>query len=217
MEVSCAEARIRSLCYNLHPLDLRRLAEEPDIGDVLPGIANTIPTLLLSECCLTYIPSSTSGAILDYFSRHLSRRFWLPSDGPVHIQTSKKEPDPTFAVILYEPLNPTDPFGRTMISNLSARNITLPGFEGVPELSGHWTRLREHCSMSSREGGHVGGCEVVKWWDSHVPEEEKDRLRRVEGLDEEEEWMLLAGHYGFAWGWRGGDQPLKGVWREFER
>jgi len=36
-----------------------------------------------------------------------------------------------------------------------------------------------------------------------ITEKERERVEKLEWLDEIEEWKLLAGHYCVAWGWRG--------------
>lgn len=44
---------------------------------------------------------------------------------------------------------------------------------------------------------------VDKLWERWVSTGEKERLDGLEGLDEVEEWQLLAAHYIVAWGSRG--------------
>lgn len=159
------------------------------MSDLLPGVEPNTPTLILSECCLTYLAVEAANAILSNLTRYLR----TPSASP-------SSHAPTLAILLYEPLHPDDPFGRTMASNLSARGISLPSLASLPTFESHWQRLR-----GSFQAEKWGGMEVRRWWEGRVSAEEKDRLRRVEGLDEEEEWELLAGHYGFIWGWSGRD------------
>ncbi|KAI9663318.1 MAG: carboxy methyl transferase for protein phosphatase 2A [Alyxoria varia] len=250
----------------------------------LPGLDPHLPTLLLSECCLTYFEPSVSSRLLERFSRALaqpespsppaaststptatttaqthssssvadlpttSRATSAPdlhAQPPVTQQRhndnhqEKSTPNrnrnrPSLAILLYEPLHPSDPFGRTMTSNLAARGISMPSVYAYPTIGSQHKRLRgcffpspsSSTSYASAEGGgeeggsagadevnggdvRLEGCEVVEWWDERVDEGEKDRLRRAEGLDEEEEWRLLAGHYGFVWGSRGGRRFLK--------
>ncbi|KAL9092191.1 MAG: hypothetical protein Q9159_000950 [Coniocarpon cinnabarinum] len=188
--VSEEGTRLASPAYNLHPLDLRKLGKANSQTDtdeltsdqklaLLPGVDPERPTLLASECCLTYLNSSVTVSIL----RNLSNDILKPST-PI-------------SIILYEPLHPDDAFGRTMTSNLSARGISLPGLEACPTLKAHEERLKA-CGFETS-----GGMLVKKWWRTKVSDDEKDYLRNLEGLDEEEEWELLAGHYGFIWGSRG--------------
>jgi len=136
--------------------------------------------------CLTYLPAATSTALLTHITN-------------VHV------PNPApFYVILYEPLHPNDAFGQTMVRNLSARRIALPGLEAYPTMEAQRERLRQV--------GFTGGQKGVSMkdvWDGWVSWREKERLMVLEGLDEEEEWVLLAGHYGVVWAWRG-EEGLEG-------
>lgn len=144
------------------------------------------PTLLLSEMCLTYLPAATSTALLNHIASVL-----VPDPAPLY-------------VLLYEPLHPHDAFGLTMVRNLSARRIALPGLDAYPTMEAQRERLRE----AGFTGGQMG-VSMTEVWDRWVSMEEKERLRALEGLDEEEEWVLLAGHYAVIWGWRG-DEALAG-------
>jgi len=158
---------------------------------------------MLSECCLTYLPATTSTALLTHFATTL-----MPRPTPLE-------------VVMYEPLHPHDVFGKTMRANLASRGISMPGVDAFPDLDAHGRRLSEVLGKgesgqgnTAREDGEQGetgrGKESVEsegWtikdvWDSMVNVEEKERLRRCEMVDEEEEWVLLAGHYGVIRGWR---------------
>lgn len=79
----------------------------------------------------------------------------------------------------------------------------MPSLLELETLDAHGRRLTG-CLQAGNEGV-VGwnGLEVRRVWKEWVSEEEKERLRVLEGLDEEEEWELLAGHYGVVWAWRG--------------
>lgn len=190
---------LASASYHVHAVDLRGLASAlPDASSTattpppgnahtapphtpsLPSLSSDTPTLLLAECCLTYLDPPTSTSLLTHFTQTL-----IPAPTPL-------------AIILYEPLYPHDAFGRTMRANLASRGIALPGLEAVPTLTAHAERLRGVGFVDEARG-----CEVGRVWAEWVGPEEKERLRRVEGLDEEEEWVLLAGHYGVVWGARG--------------
>lgn len=166
----------------IHGLDLRELASFSTY--TIPDLEPSLPTMIISEMCLAYLPAPTSSLIL----RNLLQQ--LPTSRSVEI-------------LLYEPLNPNDAFGRTMVQNLAARSIELPGMLELPDLEAHRERLRDV--------GFKGGSEewnVRQIWDGWISSEEKERLRGCEMVDEEEEWYLLSEHYGLIWGRRGGEAIL---------
>ncbi|SPQ20068.1 e81a83fa-b80e-471c-8f6d-2bcac709177b [Thermothielavioides terrestris] len=153
----------------LHGLDLRTLTAT---SAVLPQLLPDAPTLLLSECCLCYLAPSEASALLGIFSSGLlcSR---------------------SLAVVLYEPVQPHDAFGRTMVSNLAARGIAMPTLEAYPTPADQERRLLAEAGLARAR------CRTVdRIWDAWVRDEEKERVDALEGgLDEVEEWRLLAGHY----------------------
>ena len=163
--------------YRLHALDLRDLtAKSPPI---IPQLDPDLPTLLLSECCLCYLPPDAATSVLQYFTMHLN--------GPI-------------ALILYEPVRPYDAFGKTMVSNLGSRGIHLQTLKRYSTLESQRQRLR----LAGFTAGQ-GARDVHQLWESDewVSQAEKSRVEKLEWLDEVEEWKLLASHYCVAWGWRG--------------
>lgn len=51
---------------------------------------------------------------------------------------------------------------------------------------------------------------IYNYW---MGEDEKERIAKLEMLDEMEEWQLLARHYCIAWGWRdAGDGNVFSGW-----
>ena len=196
LQIALDKTSLASPAYHVHAVDLRDLAsvvpqsssaldndrrDEPMTARFTPPapIASEIPTLILAECCLTYLDTTVSRTLLQHFTRAL-----IPEPTPL-------------VIVLYEPINPHDAFGRTMRQNLSARGIELHGLAGVPTLAAHKERLHGLGFIEAQ------GLEIRQVWDRWISQDEKDRLRGVEGLDEEEEWVLLAGHYGIIWGTRG--------------
>ncbi|KAK4140636.1 S-adenosyl-L-methionine-dependent methyltransferase [Dichotomopilus funicola] len=170
----------------LHGLDLRTLTpSSPLLLNFLP----TAPTLILSECCLCYLPVEHTTALLAHFTTNLS---------------STPPATPSLAIVLYEPILPHDPFGKTMVSNLAARGIRMPTLEAFPTPADQEARLRG-AGFTATRSRTVDGI-----WDRWVDEAEKERVDGLEGgLDEVEEWRLLAGHYIVAWGWRGEKADLE--------
>lgn len=173
--------------YLCHGLDLRKLHEagrkasdeDGEDGDekesLIPGLRSNIPTLLISECCLCYLsPQEASGA-LAYFTSRIAN----------------------LATVIYEPIRPHDAFGQVMVSNLAARRIRMPTLSIYREPGDQADRLRAAGFDAVR---HMSIGDI---WSAWVGTDEKERLDEVEGLDEVEEWQLLAAHYIVVWGSRG--------------
>ena len=162
--------------YYCHGLDLRSFSEETeDEPIILPGLRPDVPTLILSECCLCYLSGREASKTLEYF-------------------TSKM---PNLATIIYEPTKPDDAFGKIMVSNLAARNIKMP------TLSLYRIGRDQEQRLSQAGFDLVRHVTVEQIWNTWVTPEEKERVDSLEGLDEVEEWQLLADHYVVVWGSRG--------------
>ncbi|KAL6710584.1 carboxy methyl transferase for protein phosphatase 2A [Coniothyrium glycines] len=169
--------------YNIHALDLRDLVR-PDSEHTLaelPNLNPDTPTLILSEMCLVYLQPDTVQSI----TQTLLNVFLKPTTPA--------------SLVLYEPILPTDAFGRTMISNLQTRNIYLPTLAAYPGLDDQRTRLQDY---GFKAGAKVADTSHI--WRHWVPENEKERVAGLEFLDELEELELLLRHYCIAWGWRDG-------------
>ncbi|KAK8080473.1 S-adenosyl-L-methionine-dependent methyltransferase [Apiospora hydei] len=139
------------------------------------GLQSDIPTLLVSECCLCYLQTSLGKDVIKHFTEQMQ----------------------DLSIIIYEPVKPEDPFGKQMVANLAARRIHMPTLEMYREPADQETRLTEAGFQTSK------AMTVEAIWKQWVSPEEKERVDELEGLDEVEEWNLLADHYVVAWGWRG--------------
>jgi [phosphatase 2A protein]-leucine-carboxy methyltransferase len=169
-------AGLHSEDYHIHQMDLRRL---PDADVPLRDIDPTLPTLIISECCLIYLSPTSADLVLSYFHA------LFPPNTPL-------------AIAIYEPIRPSDAFGRTMVANLTARGIHLQTLEKYASLAAQRDRLRD-C-------GFDGGAEAVDVeliWRRWLGAAERERLEGLEWMDEVEEFTLFARHYCVAWGWRG--------------
>ncbi|EAA66818.1 hypothetical protein AN9438.2 [Aspergillus nidulans FGSC A4] len=190
---------LHSPAYHIHAVDLRTLAQKGE-GDKSTGqdpgrrlqdfVDTTLPTLLLSECCLIYLSPNDAAGVVRYFTHTLF---------PASQETE------TLALVLYEPIRPDDAFGRTMVANLATRGIQLQTLHQYASLGAQRQRLREH----GFNGGQAAA-DVDFLWERWVAEEEKERVAALEMLDEVEEWKLLAQHYCVAWGWRDGSTRFTG-------
>lgn len=198
MEISVDGTKLVSPNYHIHPIDLCTLStvestsstQAPSIA--LSSIDTSLPTLLISECCLIYLEPAAADAVLDYFTQ------LFPTDTPL-------------GLIIYEPINPFDSFGEVMVSNLAARGIVLQTLQKYHSLSAQTARLRKHGFSGGARAADVG------WlWESWISAEEKERIAALEMVDEVEEWKLLARHYSVVWGWRGQDESVWKKWKELQ-
>jgi [phosphatase 2A protein]-leucine-carboxy methyltransferase len=169
--------------YHLHAVDLR------DLPSSLPGLASDLPTLILSECCLCYMPPDQATTAISYFTTRITN---------------------SVGFVAYEPVRPFDAFGKTMVSNLASRGIHMQTLKRYSSLDAQRQRLR--LAGFDKQGAR----DIHQIWDSQdwVPEAERERVERLEWLDEVEEWKLLASHYCVAWGWRG--ECLETAWSDIE-
>ncbi|KAL2855909.1 S-adenosyl-L-methionine-dependent methyltransferase [Aspergillus pseudoustus] len=201
--ISDAGDALHSPIYHIHPIDLRTLAHQAEgstsedlVARLRETVDTTLPTLILSECCLVYLSPDEAAGVVRYFTQTL----FTPSN--------KSE---TLALVLYEPIRPDDAFGRTMVANLATRGIQLQTLHEYASLEAQRVRLRQQ----GFDGGQAAA-DVDFLWERWVSEEEKERVAGLEMLDEMEEWKLLAQHYCVAWGWREGCAQFDG-WGDLEK
>jgi [phosphatase 2A protein]-leucine-carboxy methyltransferase len=165
--------------YYCHGVDLRQLPDPSSESPLLPGLRTDLPTLVVSECCLCYLSPEDASRVLAYFGSQI----------------------PNLAIAIYEPTRPDDSFGRIMVSNLAARHIRMPTLDVYREPRDQEDRLRQ------------AGFDLVRHmtiedcWEMWIAPEEKERVDSLEGLDEVEEWKLLAAHYVVVWGSKGDGFP----------
>ncbi|KAJ5676843.1 uncharacterized protein N7477_002476 [Penicillium maclennaniae] len=200
---------LHSPSYHIHPVDLRSLSAGSSLSETLPGVDTTLPTLLISECCLIYLSPTEAAQVVSFFTEHLFGPMNKPAGAEEDALPNSQTP---LGLILYEPIRPDDAFGRTMVSNLATRGIQLQTLHRYASLEAQRARLREHGLDS---GQAVADIDFI--WERWVSEEEKERVASLEMLDEMEEWRLLARHYCIAWGWRNGnDATAFGGWTTIE-
>ena len=179
--------------YHLHPVDLRTLDQSKEPPCTFRSIDTSLPTVIISECCLVYLTPTAADIVALYFTKHL-----FPPNTPL-------------GMILYEPINPHDPFGKVMVSNLAARGIVLQTLRKYGSLEAQAVRMKAYGFNDSR------GADVNKLWIEGVDEKEKERVAALEMIDEVEEWELLAGHYSVIWGWRNAEADGEnGVWERWK-
>jgi hypothetical protein len=99
--------------------------------------------------------------------------------------------------VIYEPIRPSDAFGRTMISNLASRGIHMQTLQRYENLTAQKVRLRSADFDSLQCAADIDF--IYNQW---VSTSDKDYVSKREMMDELEEWVLLARHYCVAWGGR---------------
>ncbi|RAH80684.1 leucine carboxyl methyltransferase [Aspergillus japonicus CBS 114.51] len=214
--VSPAADALHTSHYHLHPIDLRQLAAvasspcpvaKENLQTLLPGLDPTLPTVLISECCLIYLEPEEARRVVELFVQVF--------DAPaVEGQAGAEAGAAALGIIVYEPIRPDDAFGRTMVANLATRGIQLQTLHRYASLAAQRARLRAHGF-----GDGQAAADVDFLWERWVAAAEKERVAGLEMLDEMEEWRLLARHYCVAWGWReglAGGQPVFEGWRALE-
>ena len=100
---------LHSQTYHLLPADLRLPPTEilePMLFSPIDSASDSIldpslPTLLLFECVLAYIPPPASSQLLDWFIKFI-----------------KKSPTGVLGCVVYEMFGLNDSFGRVMVDNL---------------------------------------------------------------------------------------------------
>jgi [phosphatase 2A protein]-leucine-carboxy methyltransferase len=190
--------------YSLQTLDLRSLPPTSDDAGSQPpqisAIEPDLPTLLISECCLCYLPPELAVSALHFFTKA-----WFPPSTPL-------------SCVIYEPTRPFDAFGRTMTSNLASRGISLPTLEKYNDLNAQKERLRKagFTEQAGATGDGIAGAEAVDLdfvWKHWIGEEEREIVEGLEWMDEVEEFELLGKHYVVAYGWRGYREGKDEKWR----
>jgi hypothetical protein len=133
----------------------------------------TVPTLFIVECVFVYIERPCVDAILQVVGLF------------EHC-----------ALVSYDMINPHDAFGRMMIENLLTRDIHLPGLLTCPSLETQVSRFRQVFPS-------VEALTMLDVYRTAVDPAERQRIERLEWLDELEEWEMISSHYCMVLGAKG--------------
>jgi len=135
------------------------------------GFNQRANTLFISECVMIYMQSSHADGI---------------------IKTANEicvEPSALTAFCTYEQCNPNTAFGRQMVHNIRLRGCPLLGIEDYPTQESHQQRYKT-LGWKSASSLDMNGV-----YDEKIPLEEKQRITKLELLDELEEFRLIQEHY----------------------
>lgn len=181
--------------YHLHAIDLRDLDMDRVSNSSTPRLSQIsadTATLIISECCLTYLKPEAADSVIRYFTKQVL-----------------KESTPR-GLLLYEPINPFDAFGKVMVSNLAYRGIVLQTLQHYGSLEAQISRLNKYGFESGQ-----GAVDLAYLQDKWIDEVDKDRISRLEMLDEIEELDMLMKHYCIAWAWH--DGPNTSIWTRWRK
>ncbi|KAK7918985.1 hypothetical protein WMY93_010269 [Mugilogobius chulae] len=94
--------------------------------------------------------------------------------------------------INYEQVNMSDRFGQVMIENLQHRHCTLAGVEVCQSLDSQKDRFLKN------GWEHANALDMITVY-SMLPQEDVERVERLEFLDEKELLQQLLQHYSICW------------------
>ena len=151
--------------YSLGPCDLTDIAGL-DMQLKKLGIDFSLPTLIFTECVLSYMEKPDIDRFMDY----VAKNFECPS------------------LLNYELMNPDDLYGMKMVKDFKQRGTPLIGLEFFQSP----TVVRGHLEA---RGFQVELADVRTVYYNHLDQSERLRIERLESLEETEEVWQRMEHY----------------------
>lgn len=158
---------IHSRYYHLVPCDLRDTRTLSQELEKIEGFDYTVPTLVLSECVITYIPTTDADTIIKWSSDRFT--------------------DSLF--VLYEQINPDDAFARQMLKHFKKLDAAIHAIHSYPRLEDQIQRLLKLGYDTSV------AYDMNDLWYRIIDNEERRRIKEIEWFDEYEEWNVKCRHY----------------------
>ncbi|XP_063700821.1 leucine carboxyl methyltransferase 1 [Culicoides brevitarsis] len=172
-EVRLSSTDLHAGNYHIVGVDLRNIDE---LANKLQQseIDFAVPTIFLAECVLVYIEPQNSSNLLTWIASNFKSAVFVN----------------------YEQVNMNDRFGEVMLQNLRSRGCSLAGVEACLTLDTQVARF-----LSSNWTG-ARAWDMVKVYNS-IPAQERQRIEKLEMLDEGELLVQLFQHYCIAIAWLG--------------
>lgn len=152
------------------------LRDASTLGSLLQSRGSTFssqaPTLFITECVLVYMTSDQASSLISLFSEELL------------------SPSTPALWISYDMIKPEDTYGQMMLRNLRRAGFLLPGFESCPSQEAQCQRFLSHSSWTEAHSQ-----DMLFIYRNILDESDKDRMCRLEIMDEVEEWNMLMEHY----------------------
>lgn len=157
--------------YILEPCDLRDVQSTIDLLSRLTNPES--PTLIISECVLCYMPGRESQTLIDSIMDTYREGAWVS----------------------YDPIGGSDPndrFGTIMQQNLrDSRQLEMPTllkYNSCETYSSRWTQRSKSVFKKNI-------MDMWQYYSDNVPQQEKNRLKTLQFMDEIEELKVMQSHY----------------------
>jgi len=132
------------------------------------GFDPTAPTLILTECVLVYMGREDVLSLSAELAAFLQgEAIWLT----------------------YDMINPSDMYGKSMVRNLQSAGFRIPGISDFSTTEHHRHRCLETGWLEARS------CDMRFYYDKLIDDKIKEKLLKLEIMDEVEEWNMLMAHY----------------------
>lgn len=158
--------------YHLIAGDIRNVTEL-DQKFTSCGLDRSLPTILITECVLIYLNPKEAELVIKWAATSFKNAVFLN----------------------YEQVNMGDTFGQVMIKNLKSRHCDLQGALACPTLDSQIGRFKR---LSWPNANALNMSTVYQ----HLPYEDRERIERIEMLDEVNLFYQLSSHYCISWAFK---------------
>ncbi|KMY90407.1 leucine carboxyl methyltransferase 1 isoform X1 [Drosophila simulans] len=172
-EVRLSPTDLHGPSYHLMGVDLRNL-DEVDSKLQQAEVDYSLPTIFLAECVLVYIEAQNCRNLLKWIAQKFQAAVFVN----------------------YEQVNMNDRFGDVMLNNLRGRGCSLAGVESCLSLDTQRNRFKHSGWTGAR------AWDMVQVYES-ISAAERQRIERLEMLDEGELLLQLFQHYCLVVAWLG--------------
>jgi len=178
-DISFNQYDLHSNVYHLVSADLRNIKQLEEKLFNNCKLDRTLPTLFISECVLVYISKQHTENLLNWITSNFQQ--------PVFVN--------------YEQVNMTDKFGEIMIDNLRARDCEIMDLESCRSLD----KQEEKFLNSGFTNANASTMQTI--YTSCIDQLDRERIERIEFLDEANLLEQLLNHYSITVAYKGFTSP----------